>query len=182
MQINRCTINDDVARVSLRSTTFDFGNKLTFRSTTCSCRSSVSTIRWPLMAGLPHTLRLIQTVQNAAAPCYDNVTPCLSHSIHWLPAEQRAIFKTAVLVWLALYLHQLQMPVDVSQAVHQWRIHRGQGTPLLSTLLVWLEWTAEFCFQWEFYRSDIFPLNTKYYAQFTCSRNVKRKQNKAAVV
>lgn len=79
------------------------------------------------MAGLPHTLRLIQTVQNAAAPCHDNVTPCLSHSIHWLPAEQRAIFKTAVLVWLALYLHQLQMPVDVSQAVHQWRIHRGQG-------------------------------------------------------
>ena len=80
-----------------------------------------------LLAGIPdYMIRKLQMVQNACARLingirkYDHITPSLMQ-LHWLPVEQRIIFKVLLLVYKALngkapvYLSEL---LDIPKKVY----------------------------------------------------------------
>ena len=83
-----------------------------------------------LLAGIPdYMIRKLQMVQNACARLingirkYDHITPSLMQ-LHWLPVEQRIIFKVLLLVYKALngkapvYLSEL---LDIPKKVYNTR-------------------------------------------------------------
>src|SRR5215469_8660469 len=66
-----------------------------------------------LLYGLPNSsIRRLQLVQNSLARVIfsmakkrDHITPLL-HELHWLPIEQRIIYKTAVITFKVLHSRQ----------------------------------------------------------------------------
>ena len=54
-------------------------------------------------------LRKLQAVLNAAARhfsrlrCFDHITPVLRYELHWLPVQQRIVYKLAILVYKCLH-------------------------------------------------------------------------------
>ena len=99
-----------------------------------------------LLSGISKSsLRKLQCVQNAAARTimrtrkYDHITPVLIQ-LHWLPVEQRILFKIRLLTWKAM--HGLSPPNAVTLQVGSWvKIGSTNASPCPASELKDLWWT-----------------------------------------